>query len=146
MHDASVDNLTILHKMDADFPCPSDKGEDEEEENNRPDRISANISGIFNRQIVFFLPKRIKSLRIQLSPDCSSLFYCFDYFTHLAFSSPNFSAIRLQRPPREFHKTHTALKEDYDSRDIKAETKKSLKRFRFKLSVPFQRTPFIHFS
>lgn len=27
--------------------------------------------------------------------------------------------------PREFRKTHTALKEDYDSRDIKAETKKA---------------------
>ena len=75
MHHTSVDKLAILHKMDAYFPCPSDKREDKEEENNDPDRIGANVSGIFDSQVVFFLPKRIEPLRIQFSPDRGPLFY-----------------------------------------------------------------------
>ena len=108
MHHASVDKLAVIHKMNAYFPCPSDKREDKEEENNDPDRIGANVSGIFDSQVVFFLPKRIEPLWIQFSPDRSALFYdLLTYVINLVIlslfcvtSNPKAAVLRKERSYR----------------------------------------------
>ena len=87
MHDSSVHEHSVLYQMQAYLPAPAYERENEENHDDRQNRICTQVSRAVYYLDTCFFPERIKSQRIYLSVDNFCIFlYLLSYTVYLVIA------------------------------------------------------------